>query len=149
MDISSKNNLSKTEQSELSKLTNDKTIIIKPVDKGRGEGGGGAVVVLSTEHYKTMMMQHLDDASTYKKLDLNIDMKIHKNLKKLLHRYNKCFTESEQKFLNEKSFETSNFYVLPKIHNSKVLEAAIHSQNTEAVDQIVQQEDLVISSILF
>ena len=96
-----------------------------------------------------MMMQHLDDASTYKKLDLNIDMKIHKNLKKLLHRYNKCFTESEQKFLNEKSFETSNFYGLPKIHNSKVLEAAIHSQNTEAVDQIVQQEDLVISSILF
>ena len=45
MDISSKNNLSKTEQSELSKLINDKTIIIKPADKG------GAVVVLSIEHY--------------------------------------------------------------------------------------------------
>ena len=128
MDISSKSNLSKTEQSELSKLINDKTIIIKPADKG------GAVVVLSTEHYKTMIMQHLDDASTYKKLDLNIDMKIHKNLKKLLHKYNKCFTESEQKFLNEKSFETSNFYGLPKIHKSKVIEAAIHSQNTEAVE---------------
>ena len=42
MDTSSKNNLSKTEQSELSKLTNDKTIIIKHVDKG------DAVVVLST-----------------------------------------------------------------------------------------------------
>ena len=61
MDLSSKNNLSKTEQSELSKLINDKTIIIKPADKG------GAVVILSTEHYKTMIMQHLDDASTYKK----------------------------------------------------------------------------------
>ena len=91
MDISSKNNLSKTEQLELSKLINDKTIIIKPADKG------STVVVLSTEHYKTMIMQHLDDASTYKKLDLNIDMKIHKNLKMLLHKYNKCFTESEQK----------------------------------------------------
>ena len=34
MDISSKNNLSKTEQSQLSKLINDKTIIIKPADKG-------------------------------------------------------------------------------------------------------------------
>ena len=128
MDISSKSNLSKTEQSELSKLINDKTIIIKPADKG------GAVVVLSTEHYKTMIMQHLDDASTYKKLDLNIDMKIHKNLKKLLHKYNKCFTESEKKFLNEKSFETSNFYGLPKIHKSKVIETAIHSQNTEVVE---------------
>ena len=59
-----------------------------------------------------MIMQHLDDASTYKKLDLNIDMKIHKNLEKLLHKYNKCFTESKQKFLKEKSFETSTFYGL-------------------------------------
>ena len=62
MGISSKNNLSKTEQSELSKLINDKTIIIKPTDKG------SAVVVLCTEHYKTMIMQHLNDASTYKNL---------------------------------------------------------------------------------
>ena len=34
MDVSSKNNFSKTEQSELPKLINDKTIIIKPTDKG-------------------------------------------------------------------------------------------------------------------
>ena len=128
MDISSKNNLSETEQSELSKLINSKAIIIKPADKG------SAVVVLSTEHYQTMIMQHLDDASPYKKLDLNIDMKIHKNLKMLLHKYNKCFTESEQKFMNEKSLETSNFYGLPKIHKSKLIEAAIHSQNTEVVE---------------
>ena len=81
MDTSFKTNLSKTEQSELSKLINDKTIIIKPADKG------DAVVVLSTEHYKTMIMEHLDDASPCKKLDLNIDMKIHKNLKKFLHKH--------------------------------------------------------------
>ena len=99
MDICSKNNLSKIEHSELSKLINDRTIIIKPADKGN------AVVVLSTEHYKTMIMQHLDDSNTYSKLDLNIDMKIPKNLKKLLHKYRKRFTQSEQKFLNEKSFE--------------------------------------------
>ena len=86
------------------KLINDKTIIIKPADKG------GAVVVASTEHYKTMIRQHLDDASRYKKLDLNMHMKIHKNLKKLLRKHNECFTESERKFKNEKSFETSNFY---------------------------------------
>ena len=45
MDVSSKNNLSKTEQSELPKRIKYKTIIVKPGDKG------GAVVVLSTEHY--------------------------------------------------------------------------------------------------
>ena len=34
LDICSKNNLSKMEQSELSKLISDRTMIIKPADKG-------------------------------------------------------------------------------------------------------------------
>ena len=46
------------EQSELRELINDRIAIINFADKG------GAVVVLSTEHYKTMIMQHLDDAGT-------------------------------------------------------------------------------------
>ena len=92
-------------------------------------------------------MQHLDDASTYKKLDLNIDMKINKNLIKLLHKYNKCFTESAQKFLNEKSFETSNFYGLHKIHKSKVIEAAIHSQNTDVLE-VREPRDLKLRPIV-
>ena len=146
------------DQSELSKIINDRTIIIKAADR-QIRGAGGAVVVLSTEHYKTMIMQHFNDASTYKILDLNIDMEIRKNLKKLLHKYNKCFTEYEQKFLNKKPLETSNVYGLLKFI-SKVIEAAIHSQNTEVVEvreprdqllayQIVKQEDLVICWILF
>ena len=55
-----------------------------------------------------MIMQHLDDTTTYQKLDFNIDMKIIKKLKKLLHKYKKSFTEPEQEFLNKKSFKTSN-----------------------------------------
>ena len=92
-------------------------------------------------------MQHLDDASTCKQLDLNIDMKIRKNLKKLLHKYNKFFTESEQKFLNEKSLETSNFYGLPKIDKSKVIEAPIHSQDTEVVEDR-EPRDLKLRTIV-
>ena len=91
-------------------------------------------------------MQHLDDANTYKKFDLTIDMKIHKNLKKLLHKYNKCFTESEQKFLSEKSFEISDFHGLPKMYKSKVIEAAIHSQNTEVVE-VREPSDLKLRPI--
>ena len=52
MDICSKSRLSKVEQSEPSKLIKDMTIIIKPEDMA------GAVVVLSTEHYKAMITQH-------------------------------------------------------------------------------------------
>ena len=53
MDICSKNNLSKIERSELPKLINDRTIIIKNEDMR------DATVNLFTEHYKTMIMQHL------------------------------------------------------------------------------------------
>ena len=141
IDICPKNNLSKMEQSELPKLVNNRTIIIKPADKG------GAVVVPFTEHYKILIVQHLPDTGTYKKLDLNIDIKIHKNLKKLLHKYNNCFTESEQKYLDQKSFETNNFYGLPKIHTSKVIEAAIHSQNTEVIE-IREPSDLKLRPIV-
>ena len=85
------------EQSEWPKFINDRTIIIKPADIG------GTTVIFSTEHFKTMIMQHLDDASTYKRLDLNIDMiwikKYTKNWKRL-YKYNKYFTEPKQKFLN-------------------------------------------------
>ena len=53
------------EQKELSKLSNDETIVIKPADKW------GAVVILSTGHYQSMLMQHILDENTYKKLDLH------------------------------------------------------------------------------
>ena len=70
METKCKSNLSNMEQKELSKLTNDETIVIKPGDKG------WAVVILSTGHYQSMIMQHLLDENTYKKLDSCIDSKI-------------------------------------------------------------------------
>ena len=73
-------------------------------------------------------------------------MKIYKNLKKCLHKYKKCFTESEQKFLNEKSFETYNIYGLPKIHKSKAIQAPIHSQNT-VVKEVRERSDLKLRPI--
>ena len=79
-------------------------------------------------------MLHLDDASTCKKHDLNTNMKINRILKTFLHKYNKCFTESVQKYLNEKSFKASNFSVLPKTHKSKKVEAALYSQKTEVLE---------------
>ena len=73
-------------------------------------------------------MEHLDDANTYKKLDLTIYIKIQKFEKAFTQSF---FTESEQKYLTEKCFETSNFYGLPKINMCKVIKAAIHSQSTQ------------------
>ena len=70
METKFKSNLSNMEQQELSKLPNNETIVITPADKG------GAVVILSTGHYQSMIMQHLLDENTYKKLDSCIDSKI-------------------------------------------------------------------------
>ena len=97
----------------LSKLSNDETIVSKPEDKG------GAVVILLTGHYRSMIMQHLLDKNTYKKLHPFIDNKIRSNFLRFLSQYKMCFTEPERKFLKNKRYEISNFYELPKIHKSK------------------------------
>ena len=66
------------ELKELSKLRNDETIVIKPADKG------AAVVILSTGHYRSMIMQHLLNENTYEELGSCIDNKIQSNLLKFL-----------------------------------------------------------------
>ena len=119
METKSKSILSNMEQKELSKLINDETIVTKPADKG------GAVVILSTGHYQSMIMQHLLDENTYKKVDSCIDSKMQSNLLRFLRKYKMCFTEPEWKFLNYKHHEVSNFYALPKIHKSMIIESAI------------------------
>ena len=50
METKFKSDLSNMEQKELSKLTNDETLVIKPADKG------GAAVILPTENYQSMIM---------------------------------------------------------------------------------------------
>ena len=60
MEAKSKSNLSNIEQKEISKLSNDETKVIKPADKGV------AIVILSTGHYQSMIMQQLLDENTKK-----------------------------------------------------------------------------------
>ena len=127
METKTKSNLSNMEQNELSKLSNDETIVVKPADKG------GAVVILSTGHYQSMITKHLLDENTYKKLDSCIDSKIQSNLLRFLRKYKMCFTEPEWKFLNDKHHEVSNLYGLPKIHKSMIIESTINAQNSEII----------------
>ena len=54
-----------------------------------------------------------------------------------------CFTEPEQKFLNVKHHEVSNFYGQPKIRKSMIMiiESTINTPNREIVD-IFKSNDL-------
>ena len=81
METKFKSNLSNMEQKELSKLANDETIVITLAEKEE------PVVILSTGHYQSMIMQHLLDENTYKKLDSCIDSKIQSDLLRFLRKY--------------------------------------------------------------
>ena len=107
------------EKRELFKWRVGEILVIKFADKG------GALVILSIEHYQSMIMQHLLDENTYRKLESCIDSKIQSNLLRFLRQHKICFTEPEWKFLNDKHLEVSNFYELSKIHKSKNIESAI------------------------
>ncbi|OCT72218.1 hypothetical protein XELAEV_18035190mg [Xenopus laevis] len=60
-----KPNLTKGEQKALKDLKNDKTIIIKPADKG------GGIVIITKEYYMNKIKGQLSDTTTYKKLRKN------------------------------------------------------------------------------
>ena len=70
-----KSNFSPKEWTELRNLMNQPDIVIKEADKG------GAVTVLSKNHYRAMIYEHLSNQNTYRKLDKNLDPVIRKKLK--------------------------------------------------------------------
>ena len=94
-----------------------------------------------------MIMKHLLDENTYTKLDSWIHNKIQSDLLRFLRKYKMCFTEPEWKFFNDKHHEVSNFYGLPKIHKSMVIESAINNQNSEIIE-IFEPNDLKLRPIV-
>ena len=89
---------------EWTELRNLNDIVIKEADKG------GAVTVLSKNHYSAMIYEHLSNQNTYQKLDKNLDPTVMKKLEKLLNKHKSIFTVKEFKCLNEADYNTSNFY---------------------------------------
>ena len=92
-------------------------------------------------------MQHLLDQNTNKKLNSCIDNKIRSNLLRILRQHKMCFTEPEWKFINDKHHEVSNFYVLPKMHKSMIIECAINTQNSEIIE-VFQPNELKLRPIV-
>ena len=104
-------------------------------------------MILSEDRYQSMIMQHLSDENTYKKLDSCFDGKTQSDLLRFLRKYKMCFTEPEWKFLCDKHHEGSNFYGSPKIHKSMVIESAINTQNSEIIE-IFEPNGLKLKTIV-
>ena len=73
-------NLNANEKQALDKLKAEESIIIKEADKG------GGIVIMNKDFYCKNILLMLEDASTYKETSVNPDMKIMKELRKLVDR---------------------------------------------------------------
>ena len=104
-------------------------------------------MILSTGHYQSMIMQHLSGENACKNLDSCINSKIQSDLLRFLRKYKMCFTEPGWKFLNDKHHEVSDFYGLPRIHKSIIIESAINTQNREFIE-IFESNDLKLEPIV-
>jgi len=109
-------NLSQAERSALRALQNDKTIVIKPFDKG-----GGTVIINKVDYIKEAMRQ-LEDTKYYKKIPHTLTTSTTTAIRKILGEM------LDSNFINKKQFEfltgpkerkTRTFYLLPKVHKPK------------------------------
>ena len=103
------------------------SIVIKEADKGV------AVVVINKTHYYSMVVKIFQDEETHQKTNANCDKKVFKDLEKLVAKFSNCLYKEEQDFLTKFSFSTSNFYGLPKVHKSKIIQEAMQVQNSEDI----------------
>ena len=134
-------NISKHEWQDILNLKKNKDIIIKEADKG------GAVVIMNTKQYLKMISDHLNDEKTYKMVESNCDTKVMKGIKKIIEKYKDNLTKKEKEYLISFSYNTSNFYGLPKIHKSKLIQNAIKEQQKEYV-HIIEPSDLKLRPIV-
>ena len=79
----------------------------------------------------------------HKKTNENSDKKNFKDLEKLVAKFSNCLLKEEQDFLTTFSFSTRNFYVLPKVHKSKIIQETIQVQNGEYIN-IYEPSDLTL-----
>ena len=94
-----------------------KDIVIKEANKG-----GADVIMNSKQHYLEMTSDYLNDEATYKMVEANCDAKVMKGIAKIIEKYKDNLTKKEKEYLTSFSYNTSNFYGLPKIHKCKLIQ---------------------------
>ncbi len=85
---------------------------------------GGCFVVLNQTDYERMIQTHLQDSKTYKLLPESIDNEIYNKISDLVLAFEYCFARDELTYLLDHEFSASTFYILPKIHKSKIIAQA-------------------------
>lgn len=110
-----KSNLNKLEWAAIEKLKNDENIIIKEADKGN------SVIIMDRDYYKTLCLTILEDNIYYDKQETYNSKEIMKKLNTIICQHGNTITKKESDYLMSFDLKTSNFYGLPKIHKSKII----------------------------
>lgn len=128
-------NLTDSEWKALKDIRNDKSIILKPADKG------GAMVILNTDEYINKCMAHLNDNTIYEPLPCDRTQEVNNEIKNFIsRRRNISLPDDAHLRLVPKYPRTAEFYILPKIHKPGVPGRPIVSANecpTEIISKIV------------
>ena len=88
------NNFTKEEWETVEELREDKSIFIKEKDNG------GSCIVIDATYYTYKMMEELNDTSTYREVDENIDKKMKQNIVKSTKRSENFLTNKKIKYPN-------------------------------------------------
>uniref|UniRef100_A0A8C5PS46 Reverse transcriptase domain-containing protein n=1 Tax=Leptobrachium leishanense TaxID=445787 RepID=A0A8C5PS46_9ANUR len=107
-------NISTAQRSAIKSLAQDKTIAIRPADKG------GTVVVMNYKDYRDEIMCQLQDPGTYRALPGDPTVLIRNKIESVLLRglTMSCITQDLYNFLLPIHPRTPILYTLPKIHKN-------------------------------
>lgn len=109
----------------ISKLKNNKDIVIKPTDKNLG------LCIMDADFYLKECHRQLDDSSTYKKLDKSPNFKgILTQLKRILYKFNHLYNKDNSLTYLAKTilyplinniYKIGKFYIIPKVHKPTIV----------------------------
>ena len=94
-----------------------------------------------------MISDHLNDETTYKMAEANCDAKVVKAIAKTIEKYKDNLSKKEKEYLTSFSYNASDFYGLPKINKSKLIQNAKKEQQKEYV-HIIEPSDLKLRPIV-
>ena len=90
---------------------------------------------MSSEYYWTMCQSHLNNEKNYRCLFENDpSLIVNKKIINYANKYRSILTDNEYEYLINRNYKISNFYINPKLHNSKELNETIKNRNSEYIN---------------
>ena len=90
-----KDNLSKAERNTPKELKENKDIVIKETDKG------GAIVIMTKEQHRKLVMKHLDSKAYASVADKNTDKKVMQKIEEYTEKYSDLLEPEEIKYISD------------------------------------------------